>query len=168
LEKVALGKILRAWGVTGEMIISPLTDDLKRFTQVVKVFISDSEGKEKIYVIKRSRIFQGKVLLQLEGIEDRQSADSLKGRYLEIDKKDVPPTPEGRYYLFDLIGCQVVSLKGKKIGEVKEVLFFPANDVLVVEKGKDEYYIPLIKDVVKKIDLIEKLVLIDPISGLLE
>lgn len=168
MEKVALGKILRAWGVKGELLILPLTDDLRRFTQVEKVFISDLKGKETIYKIKGSRIFQGKVLLQLEGIEEREKADSFKGRYLEIEKKDVPPVPEGRYYLFDLIGCQVVSLKGKKIGEVKEVLFFPANEVLVVKEGENEYYMPFIKDVMKKIDPKEKLIVIEPISGLLE
>jgi len=168
LEKVAIGKILRARGVKGELLITPLTEDLKRFTQVEKVFISDSKGKEVVYRIRGSRIFRGKVLLQLEKIENKEKADSLKGRYLEIEKKDLPPASEGSYYVFDLVGCQVLSLRGEGMGEVKEVLFFPANDILVLRKGKKEYYIPFIKDVVKKIDPKEKLILIEPLSGLLE
>jgi 16S rRNA processing protein RimM len=168
LEKVALGKILRAWGVKGELLIFPLTGDLERFAQVEKVFISDLKGREEVYRIKRSRIFQGKVLLQLEGIEDREKANSLRGKYLEIPKEDVPCLPEGKYYLFDLIGSQVESLKGEKIGEVKEVLSFPANYILVVRKERKEYYIPFTKDVIKKIGIKEKLITIEPISGLLE
>ncbi len=168
MEKVALGKILRTRGVKGELLVFPLTDDPKRFTRVEKVLISDSSGREEIYRIKRSRIFQGKVLLQLEGIEDREKASSLQGRYLEIPREDVPTLPEGRYYLFDLIGSQVECLKGEKLGEVKEVLSFPANDVLVVRKKKKEHYIPFIKDVVKEIDPKKKLILIEPINGLLE
>ena len=109
MEKVAIGKILRARGVKGELLITPLTEDLKRFTQVEKVFISDSKGKEVVYRIRGSRIFRGKVLLQLEKIENKEKADSLKGRYLEIKKKDLPPASEGSYYVFDLVGCQVLS-----------------------------------------------------------
>lgn len=168
MEKVAIGKILRAWGVKGELLILPLTDELSRFTQVEKVFIADSENKEAIYRIKRSRIFQGKVLLQLESVENREKANSLKGKYLEISKENVPSLPDDRYYIFELIGSQVKSFKGERIGEVKEVLFFPANDILVVRKGSKEYYIPFIKDVIKKIDIKEKLIVIEPISGLLE
>ena len=168
MEKVALGKILRVWGVKGELLIFPLTDDPKRLTRVEKVSISDSSGREEIYRIKRSRIFQGKVLLQLEGIDDRGKASSLEGRYLEIHREDVPALSEGRYYLFDLIGSQVECLNGEKLGEVKEVLLFPANDVLVVKMKKKEYYIPFIKDVVKEVDLKKKLILIEPINGLLE
>ena len=149
-------------------MIAPLTDDLKRFTQVEKVFIFDSKDKEVVYRIRRSRIFQGKILLQLEEVEDRNKADSLKGKYLEIEKKDVPPASPDRYYLFDLVGCKVESLKGKMIGEVKEVLFSPVNPVLVVRKDKKEYYIPFIKEIVKEIDLEEKLIYIEPLNGLLD
>lgn len=168
MERVAIGKILRARGVKGELLIAPLSWDLRRFARVEKVFISDPDAREKLYPIKGSRIFQGKVLLQLEGIDTREKAEELKGKYLEIDKKDVPPLPEDEYYIFDLINCQVLSLKGKRIGEVKEILLFPANPVLAVRKGKKEYLIPFIKDVVKKIDLQEKLIYIEPLQGLLE
>lgn len=149
-------------------MIAPLTDDLKRFTQVEKVFIFDSKDKEVVYRIRRSRIFQGKILLQLEEVEDRNKADSLKGKYLEIEKKDVPPASPDRYYLFDLVGCKVESLKGKMIGEVKEVLFSPVNPVLVVRKDKKEYYIPFVKEVVKEVNLEEKLIYIEPLNGLLD
>ena len=168
MERVAIGKILRAWGVKGELLIAPLCQDLKRYSQVEKVFISDSDAKEKPYGIKRIRIFQGKVLLQLEGIDTREKAEELKGKYLEIDKKDVPLLTEGCYYVFDLVNCQVLSLNGKKIGEVKEVLPFPANPVLSVRKGKKEYLIPFVKEVVKKIDREKKKIWIEPMKGLLD
>lgn len=54
------------------------------------------------------------------------------------------------------------------IGEVKEVLFSPVNPVLVVIKDKKEYYIPFVKEVVKEINLEEKLIYIEPLNGLLE
>ena len=168
MERIAIGKILRAWGVKGELLIAPLCEDLKRYSQVEKVFISDSDAKEKPYGIKRSRIFQGKVLLQLEGIDSRTKAEDIKGKYLEIDKKDVPLLTEGCYYVFDLVNCQVLSLNGKKIGEVKEVLLFPANPILSVRKGKKEYLIPFVKEVVKKIDREEKKIWIEPLKGLLD
>ena len=168
MERVAIGKILRAWGVKGELLIAPFCEDLKRYSQVEKVFISDADAKEKPYRIKRSRIFQGEILLQLEGIDNRTKAERLKGKYLEIDKKDVPLLTEGCYYVFDLVNCQILTLKGKKIGEVMEILLFPANPVLSVRKGKEEYLIPFVKEVVKKIDLEKRVIWIEPIEGLLD
>lgn len=168
MERVAIGKILRSWGVKGEFLIAPLCEDLKRYSQVEKVFILDADAKEKPYRIKRSRIFQGRVLLQLEGIDNRTKAEGLKGKYLEIDKKDVPLLTEGYYYVCDLINSQVLSLNGKKIGEVKEVLFFPAHPVLSVKKGKKEYLIPFVKEVVKKIDREKRVIWIEPMKGLLD
>jgi len=53
------------------------------------------------------------------------------------------------------------------IGEVIDVLTLPANDVYVVKDGSKEYLIPAIKDVIKKIDLEEEFILIEPIDGLL-
>jgi len=168
LERVAIGKILRAWGVKGELLIVPLCEDLNRYSQVEKVYIPDSDAKEKPYRIKRSRIFQGKVLLQLERIDSRTRAEELKGKYLEIDRKDVPLLAEGCYYVFDLVDCQVLSLNGKKIGEVKEVLLFPVHPVLSVRKGKKEYLIPFIKEVVKKIERGKRVIWIEPMKGLLD
>jgi 16S rRNA processing protein RimM len=168
LERVAIGKILRSWGVKGELLIAPLCEDLKRYSQVEKVFILETDAKEKPYRIKRSRIFQGKVLLQLEGIDNRTKAEGLKGKYLEIDKKDVPLLTEGCYYVFDLVNCQVLNLNGRKIGEVMEVLLFPAHPVLSVKKGKKEYLIPFVKEVVKKIDRGKRVIWIEPMKGLLD
>ncbi len=149
-------------------MIAPLCEDPKRLSQVEKVFISDSDAKEKPYRIKRSRIFQGNVLLQLEGVDSRTRAEELKGKYLEIDKKDVPLLTEGRFYVFDLIGCQILSLKGRKIGQVTDVLFFPAHPILSVRKGKKEYLIPFVKEVVKKIEPEKKIIWIEPLNGLLD
>jgi len=168
LERVAIGRILRAWGVKGELLIAPLCEDLKRYSQVEKVFISDSDAKEKPCRIKRSRIFQGKVLLQLEDIDTRTKAEGLKGKYLEIDREDVPELAEGCFYIFDLVNCQVLGPNGKKIGEVEEVILLPAHPVLLVKKGKKETLIPFVKKVVKKADREKKIIWIEPIKGLLD
>ena len=79
-----------------------------------------------------------------------------------VDKK-----PDDEYYIFDLIGLKVKTADNPCLGEVTDVLTLPANDVYVVRDGSKEYLIPAIKDVIKKIDLDQEYILIEPIDGLL-
>jgi 16S rRNA processing protein RimM len=167
ISKVTIGQISRVRGVKGEIVVFPLTDDLGRFLKLQKVLISKGKETQK-FLIERARRFQGKVLLKLQGVESPEEAKKLVGGFIEIDKEQLVKLPEGRYFIFDLIGLEVVTTKGERIGRVKEVIPLSANDIFLVEGDKREYDIPAIKDVVKKIDLETKEMIIEPIEGLLE
>jgi len=87
---------------------------------------------------------------------------------LEIEKDDLIKLPEGRYFIFDIIGLKVITTEDKEVGKVKEVISLPANDVYVVQGDQKEYDIPAIKEIVKQIDLERKVMIIEPKEGLLE
>jgi 16S rRNA processing protein RimM len=75
------------------------------------------------------------------------------------------PLPEGQYYAFQLIGLNVVTTKGKLLGQITDIMFTAGNDVYIVE---GEILIPAIEDVVKSIDLKKGRMLIEAIEGLLD
>lgn len=151
----------------------PLTDDPKRFSELKKVFLSKDEKitqfeVEKVRIGLTARRLEDRVLLKLTGVESPEEAKRLVGSFLEIEKGDVIKLPEGRYFIFDIIGLKVITTEEKEIGTVKEVISLPANDVYVVQGEKKEYDIPALKEVVKKIDLERKLMIIEPKEGLLD
>jgi 16S rRNA processing protein RimM len=82
--------------------------------------------------------------------------------------QDIYPLPQDTYYLFQLVGSEVMGRSGSKIGVVEDVLNLPANDVLVVKTGTGEVLIPVTKNVVKHVDTANKTIEIEEIDGLLD
>jgi len=167
MDRVTIGQISRVRGVKGEMVVVPLTDEPSRFLKLRKVTVSKEENTDE-FLVERAREFKGKVLLKLKKVESPEEAKKLVGGFVEIEKDQLVELPEGRYFIFDIIGLQVVTSRGERVGKVKEVISLSANDVYVVEGDKKQYDIPAIKEVVKRIDLKKKEMIIEPIEGLLD
>jgi len=167
MGKIAIGKITKTRGLKGEVVISPLTDDPERFFLLKEVWISGKE-KSKIFQIEKVKKFKEKIFLKFQGIDSPEAAMPLVNSFLEIQKESLPPLPQNRYYVFDIIGLEVLTTQGKKIGVIKDVISLPANDVYTVKSGTKEYDIPATKEVVKKIDLHKRIMIIEPLEGLLE
>ena len=167
MDRVAIGRVSRARGIKGEMVVVPLTDDPHRFLKLQEVIISKEESTKE-FQVEWAREFKGKVLLKLKQVESPEEAKKLVGGFIEIERDQLVELSEGRYFIFDIIGLQVVTTKGEKIGKVKEVISLPANDLYLVEGDKKQYDIPAIKKVVKRIDLEKKEMIIEPTEGLLD
>jgi 16S rRNA processing protein RimM len=119
--------------------------------------------------IESSRIQKNVVILTLEEIADRNQAEALKDWEIAIEPEDLEQLPEGRYYIFQLVGLTVFTMEHQELGILTDVLQTGANDVYVVKtaEGK-ELLLPALKSVVKKIDLQTKEMLVDPLPGLLD
>ena len=94
--------------------------------------------------------------------------EPFKEGLLKVPESYLSPLEEDEYYFHEIIGCKVVTNGGDELGTVKEILTPGANDVWVVkgQRGK-EVLIPYIKDVVKDINVSEKVITIEPMEGLL-
>ena len=173
MQRITIGQVSRVRGIRGEMVVAPLTDDTRRFSELKRVLLSKDERiaefeVEQVRVGLTTGRLKEKVLLKLKGVENLEEAKRLVGSFLEIEKEDLTQLPKGRYFIFDIIGLKVVTTEDKKVGTVKEVISLPANDVYVVEGDQKEYDIPAIKEIVKKIDLKKKVMVIEPKEGLLD
>jgi 16S rRNA processing protein RimM len=128
MDYVTIGKIVRPQGIKGEVKVLPLTDDPERFCRLKKVFINDGEAVG----VLRCRITNGDVFLYLEGVLDRNQAETLRGADIKIRAADKIKLPAGRYFISDLIGCDVAFEDGQKIGAVADILQYGAADVYVL------------------------------------
>ena len=173
MQRITIGQISKVHGIKGEMVVVPLTDDPKRFSELKKVLLLKDEKiiefeVESVRTDFKAKRLKERVLIKLKGVENPEEAKGLVGSFLEIEKEDLIKLPEGRYFIFDIIGLKVITTENKEVGKVKEVISLPANDVYVVQGDQKEYDIPAIKEVVKKIDLERKVMIIEPKEGLLE
>lgn len=167
-ERVIIGTVVGIHGIKGEVRVLPWTDDPGRFSQL-KVVVACYGGSERKMHVASARTHKNIVILSFKDINSANEAEKLRNWTIEIDKKDLLPLPEGRYYIFDLIGLRVRTLAGENLGVLTEVLQTGANDVYVVRSDDArEVLLPALKSVVKKVDIIQGEMLVDPLPGLLD
>jgi 16S rRNA processing protein RimM len=158
---VAVGRVLGAWGVRGELKIEPLAP-ASALSAGRTVSIAG-----RSYEIARSDRSGRFTRLKLAGMDGREEAQLLRGAYVQALEADLKPLPEGEYYRFQLIGLTVRSLDGRELGNVVDVLSAPENDVYVVKSPQGEILIPAVDDVVRDINLPNGIITIEVIPGLL-
>lgn len=162
----AIGKITNTHGVKGDMKIFPLTDDPDRFFNLRKAYIG--EIKEEV-LPEDPRIHKGMVLLKFKGLQDINKILRFKGQYIYILDDDRVKLPEGRYYISDLLGCEVIDMSERKLGTIKDVLQGAANDVYVIDGGNGkEYLIPAVERFIVSVNITDKRIQVDPIEGMIE
>lgn len=165
---VTIGRIVKAHGIKGAVKVKPITDYPPRFKKLKTVFLELSGGEIEKHDISEVLVRENVIYLHFKGIESRENANALSGALINIKGEDVLPLQEDEFYHFEVIGFVVKTESGQVIGEVHEVLDMPANAVLVVRDAMQEHLIPVIKDVIKKIDKPGGEIIIEPMEGLLD
>lgn len=168
LRYLAIGQIVRAHGLRGEISVIVLTDFPERFETTEWVYLGN-EFEAEPYRLEKYRWHQKHILLTLDGVADRTQAEKLKGQLVQVPIEQAMPLPEGSYYLYQLIGLQVVTTEGKILGTITDILETKANDVYVVtnEDSEKELLLPAVPEVVKSIDIEKGQVTIELIEGLI-
>lgn len=160
---IAIGRIITPWGAQGKVKVQPETDFPQRFSPGQQIFVNG-----KPLTILEVSWHHARLILKLSTIDRVEEARQLRGKDIEIPRSHVQPLPEDHYYYFQLIGLEVRTTEGEKLGEIKEIITGESNDVYVVDTARGQVLIPAIEDVVKSVDLERGYMEIEPISGLLE
>ncbi|MEX0682388.1 MAG: ribosome maturation factor RimM [Dehalococcoidia bacterium] len=158
---VAVGRVLGAFGVRGDIKVQPLAPP-QTFKTGRQVTLHGD-----LHTIERSRRHKAVVLLKLDGIDVREDVADHRGEYLLIPEAELAPLGEGEYYRYQLVGLRVVSTEGEDLGEIAEVLERPANDVFVVRGPRGEFLVPAAEDIVRSVDIKGGVVAIEVVPGLL-
>lgn len=163
MDYVRIGLILRPQGVQGELKVQLLSESPDRFENLEEVFL-ENRGAYSRYGVKSSCIRQDSAYIMLEGVADRNIAESLRGHYLCVKREDAIALPEGRYFIFDLIGCKVEDSNGRHLGILREVLQHGSADVYVIKpesKSCSGLMVPALKRLLKSVDVGNKLIVLD-------
>ena len=107
-------------------------------------------------------------MLTLEGIGSMNDAEAIRDAELRVPEGELQPLPEGAFYHFQLVGCEVVTSDGRAIGTVRAVEGEAGNHRLSVEGTDGEVLVPLVAPICVSIDVEARRVVIDPPDGLLE
>jgi 16S rRNA processing protein RimM len=162
MEQLKLGQIVNVVGLKGELKVYPYTDYKERFQELQTLQIGNS-----LLEIEKVRYNGPLVILKIKGIDDRSSAEKLKGAYIMINKADARILPEDTYYIIDLIGLTVMDEQEKIIGNVTDVIQHPSQDLYEIQLNEGpKFLIPAVEEFILSIDLDKGIMRVHLIDGL--
>ncbi|GAE24226.1 16S rRNA processing protein RimM [Halalkalibacter wakoensis JCM 9140] len=170
-EWYKVGKIVNTHGVKGEIRVISSTDFADdRYAVGTKLMIQGENNKQQTVVVRHHRKHKNFDLLQLEGYHSINDVEPFKGSTLYVSEEYLEELEENEFYYHEIIGCTVVTEAEENLGKVKEIFETGANDVWVVQRagGGKDLLLPYIEDVVKEIDIENKVIRIHLLEGLLE
>jgi len=165
---ITIGRVVKPHGVKGEVKIEPLTDHPGRFEKLQRVFLVSPTGKQKECAVRSVRYLADAPLLLLAGYDAPEQARELNGWLVQLPEEEALPLPEGQYYWFELIGMEVESEAGERLGKIVDIFETGSNDVYVMKAGKREIYLPATKEVIKQVDRKSRRMVIHVLDGLLD
>lgn len=166
LTHFKVGKIVNTQGLKGEVRVYPFTDDINRFDEL-DVFYLDKDFSTK-WNVERVRYKGNLVIMKIKDIDSIEKAERLRDKFIYVSREDSRDLEEEEYFIADMIGLEVFTLDGKKVGVLSDVLQYAANDVYVIKGEEKEYLIPAIMKFVPTIDMNERKMIIDPIKGMID
>ena len=137
-DRVAVGRVGRSHGLDGSFVVEDASDDARWFAVGARLVVRGAEAE--VVAAKRAG---GRPVVKLD-------RDVPRGTPLEVERAALPPTEEDEYYVFQLVGLEVVEESGRALGTVAKVDPGIANDALVLDSG---LLLPLVEECVRDIDL---------------
>jgi 16S rRNA processing protein RimM len=168
-ETVLIGKVGSPVGIKGEVRITLYAQDSTNLKEG-KVLLLERAGKTVTAAIKRLRYQKDRPVVKLEGIDDRNAAEDIRGMEVGIYASDLEELPEGEHYVRDLIGCRVKDITdGSEVGILKDVIQNTAQSVLEVETaGGKSVLIPAVDAFLRNIDEEAGIIEVELIPGFLD
>jgi 16S rRNA processing protein RimM len=169
-----VGRVRRAHGIHGELVVEPLTDVPDAvFAPGRRVVAGTVDGDPapdgRELLVEESRPFKGGWIVAFSSIADRNEAERWRQRYLLAPKSELVPAAEGEFYVHELLGLSVVHVATLDVvGEVTDVYELPQGIMLDVRRPAGSVLVPFRPEVVTEVDLAGRRLFITPPEGLIE
>jgi 16S rRNA processing protein RimM len=167
--------VVGAHGLHGELRVRFFGDDGRNLLAAPDVWLVPAgagrreEAGRRVSVRRAEAGRAGEVRLALEGVDDREAAQALRGHRVLVPPGALAPLPPGEFYWHELVGCRVEDQDGAGIGTVVEVWSPGAHDVLVVDAGGGRrHLLPAAREFLREVDVPGRRLRVEVIPGLLD
>ena len=157
---VVVGKLRRAHGLRGEMVMEIHTDFPERLKPQKTVYLGEQKEPFKLRTVRPHDRY---LLVSIDGFFDPDAVARFRNTEVFVRTDTLPDLPEGQYYHHQLIGLQIVTEQGSRLGKLVEILETGSNDVYVIsgEEGQ-EILLPALEGVILAVDLEKKEMRVQP------
>lgn len=167
-DMVLVGTIARPHGLKGHVVVNPQTDFAdERFAHGEVLWTRSDRGDEQL-VVNSVRVQGGRPVIGFAGFDAIEDVERLAGLELRVPEASLHALAEGTYYQHQLIGCEVETTAGERIGSVVRVDGGAAASLLAVDGSRGEILIPLARDICPLVDVDAKRIVVRAPDGLLD
>ena len=167
MKRVLLGHVVKAHGIKGALRVRPHSGDAQSTARSLltagELFLDEDRWR-----ITRARPDKDELIIELDGVGDRNLAEALRGRGVFVDRDHLPAPSDDEVYLDDLVGCEVVDTHGRALGRVRGSFHNGAHEILMVDSARGERLLPYVPAMVVELDLAARRLVYDPPPGLLD
>jgi 16S rRNA processing protein RimM len=180
-EYAIVGRIRKAQGIKGEVVVEPFTDKPDViFASGSRVFAGTADGDLAVardvrgqeetatLTVAASKPFKKGMIVKFEELQDRDSAELWRGRYLLAPFSELPPLEENEVYLHDLVGMRAESPQGESIGTVSTYYELPQGIMLDIQTSRGSVLVPYRPEVIVRADINGRVIIIDDKLGFLD
>jgi 16S rRNA processing protein RimM len=165
-DLVAVGRVGPPRGVRGDVFVEPWTDDPDGRFAAGAALNTESSGA---LIVESSSSAGGKLVVHFVGVDDRAAAQGLRGTHLLVEASERPVLEDpNEFYASDLVGLSAQDATGRLLGPVLDVADIAGVDYLVLEIDGRERLVPFVATIVPTVDLVSRLVVVDPPEGLFD
>ncbi len=167
-DMAVVGRIARAHGNRGQVIVDPATDFPEERFKAGSVLHIQRGGALESVTVEDVRFHRGRPIVTLAGIETMDEAEGLAGSELRVGADALQPLPPGSFYRHDLVECTVETPRGEVIGRVTRVEGEAAGSRLIVQSRNGEILIPLAEGICVMVDVPGRKIVVEAPEGLLD
>jgi 16S rRNA processing protein RimM len=172
-EFVIVGRVRKAHGIRGELVVEPITDAPERiFAPGQRVFAGTVQGElapdRRELHIDRATPFKEGLIVAFREIADRTAAEQWRNRFFLVPGGEVPPLDEGEVYVHELVGMRVLLESGAPLGEVVEVYELPQGLAIDVRRSVGGTVLLLYEQSVLSVDRDARMLTVTVPDGLLD
>lgn len=161
-ELIKIGKIVSPHGIKGQIKVYNYSRR-DRFEDISEIFID-----KKSFSVEDITYVKNMVILKIHGVDDRNTAEALRGQDVFMDEKHLDELKDDEYLIRDLIGLDVFKEGSTSIGKITDVLQYGPSDTYEIKMNNGKMaYIPAVKEFIKDVNL-EKGITIETIPGLMD
>lgn len=168
-----IGKIISLHGIKGEVKVFPTTDDVKRFDQLDKFYIVDSDDADdsifadmNTYESEGVKYIKNTCILKIKGYDKIEDSTKFISKNIYVERSAAIKLDSNEFYIVDLIGLKCY-IGQECIGNVNDVMKTKANSILVVDYNGKEVLVPMVSDFIEQIDIDRAFVRIKTLEGLI-
>ena len=161
-----LGRVTKPWGVKGQMVLFLDVDAPEEYQELDSAFV-DIKGKLVPHFFHVDQLNGNKAVVTFEEISPDQAA-AIAGRDLYLPLDLLPKLEGNRFYFHEVVGFSVIDDEKGPIGTLEQVIEYPAQPLFQIMKNGTEVLVPVIDEVVKKVDREQKILYISAPKGLID
>ena len=162
-----LGRIAKTHGLKGEVTIKLDADDPSAYLEMKHFFLEINKVLTPFFVEKIT-MSGDKFFIAIQDVKTIEQAQNLVGKSVYLPLEMLPKLSGKQFYFHEIVGFTVIDMEKGELGPISQVLEYPTQAILQVMKGKKEILIPILDQVIQKVDRDKKILNISAPEGLID